>query len=158
MSLDLDLQIACNEQTPSQQQMQHWAEEAIENHREHAELSVRVVDDQEGATLNKQYRGKTGPTNVLSFPAELPEELKLPLLGDLAICAPVVVREAAEQNKLPEAHWAHMVIHGTLHLLGYDHIENCDALEMETLETRIMEQLGYDDPYQCNHSNHETRK
>lgn len=148
MSLDLDLQIACNEQPPSQQQMQHWAEQAMGNLRKHAELSVRIVDEQEGATLNQQYRGKTGPTNVLSFPAEFPEELEFPLLGDLAICAPVIVREAAEQHKLPEAHWAHMVIHGTLHLLGYDHIDDSDALEMETLETRIMQKLGYSDPYQ----------
>lgn len=156
MSLQLDLQTACTQPTPDLEKFQLWAEHALGDHREHAELSIRIVDEQEGSTLNQQYRGKTGPTNVLSFPAEIPEELGIPLLGDLAICAAVVEREAIEQNKPLDAHWAHMIIHGTLHLLGYDHINDDDAIEMETLETQLLQKLGYDDPYHSNETTNET--
>ena len=100
--------------------------------------------------LNKEYRGKDKPTNVLSFPfddmAGLPEE-ETRLLGDLVICAPVVRKEAKKQDKRPKDHWAHMVVHGTLHLLGYDHIEEAEASEMEALEARILEQFGIKNPY-----------
>ncbi len=109
---------------------------------------MRIVDEDESQQLNGQYRQKDKPTNVLSFPADLPEELQLPLLGDLVICAPVVAREAEDQNKALDAHWAHMLVHGTLHLLGYDHIDETDATEMEALETQIITELGFAPPYE----------
>ncbi len=112
-----------------------------------AELSVRIVDEAQMRELNGRYRHQPRPTNVLSFPAELPAELDLPLLGDIAVCAPVVLREAREQGKTAEAHWAHMLVHGTLHLLGYDHIREDEALAMEALETRLLTSLGYPAPY-----------
>ncbi len=113
------------------------------------ELSLRLVDEAESADLNQRYRGKAGPTNVLSFPFEPPPGARgRRYLGDLAICAPVVVREAAEQAKAPEAHWAHLVVHGVLHLLGYDHLDEAMALVMETLETRILGDLGFPPPYE----------
>src|SRR5690606_12322097 len=104
--------------------------------------------DEESQALNLLYRGKDKPTNVLSFPCELPAGVDLPVLGDLVICQPVVNLEAAEQNKASEAHWAHMVIHGTLHLLGYDHEDDEEARVMESLETQLLTQLGYPRPYE----------
>jgi probable rRNA maturation factor len=115
--------------------------------REQVEISVRLVGDAEMTRLNETYRGKKGATNVLSFPADLPPELELPLLGDIVICAPVVAAEAEQQGKSASAHWAHMIIHGTLHLLGYDHIEEDDANTMEALESAILGQLNYSCPY-----------
>jgi len=111
---------------------------------------VRLVDAPEMASLNKTYRGKDGPTNVLSFPADLPPDLDLPLLGDIVICAPVVAAEAREQHKSPDAHWAHMAVHGTLHLLGYDHLDENEAITMEALESAILADLHYPCPYQAN--------
>ena len=115
--------------------------------RKATELAIRIVDTQEGRTLNREYRSKDYATNVLSFPVELPPGVRLPLIGDLAICAPVVTREAAEQGKPARNHWAHMTVHGVLHLLGYDHIEDAEAEAMEALETRILAGLGIADPY-----------
>ncbi len=112
-----------------------------------AELSIRIVDEAEGAELNKRYRGKPEATNVLSFPADLPEIVPISLLGDIVICAPVVTREAREQGKNNQAHWTHMVVHGILHLLGYDHINNDDAEQMEAIETNIVIALGFPPPY-----------
>lgn len=112
------------------------------------EITIRVTDDDEAAQLNHQFRNKDYPTNVLSFPFESPVELPVQLLGDLIICKSVVEREAKEQHKSSIAHWTHMVIHGTLHLLGYDHIQDEDAIEMELLEKQIMASLGYSDPYE----------
>jgi len=132
---------------PSDDSIQAWVAAALTGRRDAAELTVRIVDEDESRQLNGRYRGKDKPTNVLSFPAELPEELDLPLLGDLVICAPVVAREAEQQRKTPSAHWAHMVVHGTLHLLGYDHIQDTDAEVMEKLETGLLAGLGYADPY-----------
>ena len=144
----IDIQIASDSQSlPSEQDFQHWAEAAVGSHRDEAEISLRIVDTEEGAELNQQWRQKQGPTNVLSFPSDLPAELELPLLGDLVACAPVVEREAGEQNKSLQAHWAHMIVHGTLHLLGYDHIDDNEAEEMEALETRVVKSLGFPDPY-----------
>lgn len=120
---------------------------ASENHRENIEVSIRIVDESESAELNQRYRNKKGPTNVLSFPVDLPESLNLPLLGDLVLCAPVVTQEAQEQGKTELAHWAHMVIHGTLHLLGYDHQADEDARVMESCEISIMKKLGFANPY-----------
>ena len=144
----LDLQIASkSKQLPPLQQLKHWAAAAVGKHKSQAEISLRIVDRDEGAQLNQQWRNKAGPTNVLSFPADLPIAIQSPLLGDLVICAPVVEQEAREQNKPLEAHWAHIMIHGTLHLMGYDHIDDQQASEMESLEKNIMASLGFHDPY-----------
>ena len=112
------------------------------------EISIRINDVAEMTELNTTYRRKTGPTNVLSFPVAVPQGVETDLLGDIAICAPVVAQEAAEQNKSKESHWAHMTVHGVLHLLGFDHIEEQEAETMEKLEVAIMAQLTYPDPYQ----------
>lgn len=111
------------------------------------EVVVRAEDAAGMARLNADFRGKEGPTNVLSFPADLPAGPWEPALGDLVVCPEVVAREAAEQGKAEEAHWAHMVVHGSLHLLGYDHQEAAEAEIMEDLERRILAELGYGDPY-----------
>ena len=134
---------------PSAASFRRWVEAALRGakRRKPAELAIRIVDPDEGRALNRDYRGKDYATNVLSFPVELPPGVTLPLIGDLAICAAVVLREAAEQGKLPRNHWAHLTIHGVLHLLGYDHIENGEAEAMEALETRILASLGIADPY-----------
>lgn len=146
--LELDLQIACDAANlPTEAQFSLWAKAALQGHRDEAELSIRLIDETESAELNMQYRQKSGPTNVLSFPADLPPELELPLLGDLAICKQVVEREAGEQHKACLDHWAHMVIHGTLHLLGYDHIDDDEAGEMEALEIALLNTLNISDPY-----------
>jgi len=126
-----------------------WAEAALAAAQEHAQkdLSIRLVDAAESRSLNHQYRAKDKPTNVLSFPCELPDDVDVPLLGDLVICVQVVISEAEEQGKTLESHWAHMVIHGTLHLLGFDHVNEQDAELMEALESKIMASLSYPDPY-----------
>jgi probable rRNA maturation factor len=115
--------------------------------RSDAEVSIRIVDSDEGRELNRVYRHKDYATNVLSFPAELPPRIKLPLLGDLVICAPVIAREALEQHKNLRDHYAHMTVHGALHLLGYDHLDDADAVKMEALERRVLSDLGIADPY-----------
>jgi probable rRNA maturation factor len=146
--LDLDLQVACEAgNLPSHTQFECWALTALDGHRDEAELSIRLIDIEESAELNLQYRQKNGPTNVLSFPADLPPELELPLLGDLAICKQVVEREATAQGKAYHDHWAHMVIHGTLHLLGYDHIDDDEAEIMEALEIALLKTLTISNPY-----------
>ncbi|TPG08734.1 rRNA maturation RNase YbeY [Rhodanobacter glycinis] len=134
---------------PASASFRRWVEAALHGarRRKPAELSIRIVDADEGRALNRDYRGKDYATNVLSFPAELPPGVALPLIGDLAICAPVVLREAAGQTKSPRDHWAHLTIHGVLHLLGHDHIEDGEANVMEALETRILAGLGIADPY-----------
>lgn len=145
----IDLQIACQhtDNLPTETQIQQWANSAIRPQTLEPEITIRIVDEAESHDLNLTYRGKDKPTNVLSFPFECPDEVELPLLGDLVICRQVVEREATEQGKPLEAHWAHMVVHGCLHLLGYDHIEDDEAEEMESLETEIMISLGFADPY-----------
>lgn len=132
---------------PTRKQFQRWVAAALNGQRDAAEVSIRIVGEAEGAELNRTWRHKDYATNVLSFPAELPPGIRSPLLGDLVICAPVVIREAAQQGKSPEAHWAHLVVHGTLHLLGYDHETGAEAEAMEALETRMLAGLGYPDPY-----------
>ena len=148
-SIFVDLQIATEnlEGLPTEDQIVQWATAAVQPEGDEVEMTVRIVDEAESHELNLTYRGKDRPTNVLSFPFECPDEVELPLLGDLVICRQVVEREAAEQEKPLSAHWAHMVVHGCLHLLGYDHIEDDEAEEMESLETQIMQGLGFDDPY-----------
>ena len=134
---------------PASASFVRWVAAALHGarRRKPTEVAVRIVDADEGRSLNRDYRGKDYATNVLSFPAELPPGVDLPLIGDLAICAPVVAREAAEQGKKPRDHWAHLTVHGTLHLLGYDHIQDAEAEAMEALETRILAGLGIADPY-----------
>jgi probable rRNA maturation factor len=134
---------------PDQPDLEAWVSHVLVRHagEDRHELTIRFVDEAESRILNRDYRGKDAPTNVLSFPFEGPPGIELPLLGDLVICHPVVIREALEQDKSPLAHYAHMVIHGTLHLLGHDHIETLDAEAMETLETEILAVLGIPDPY-----------
>ncbi|WP_127957733.1 rRNA maturation RNase YbeY [Serratia microhaemolytica] len=145
----LDLQLACHNRDglPSEACFQRWLTHLLPQFVDEAEVTIRLVDTEESQQLNFTYRGKNSPTNVLSFPFEAPAGIELPLLGDLVICRQVVEQEANEQQKSIEAHWAHMVVHGSLHLLGYDHIEDHQAEEMESLETEIMLQLGYPDPY-----------
>ncbi|GAA6943859.1 rRNA maturation RNase YbeY [Helicobacter pylori] len=145
----IDLQIACEQESglPTAEQIEQWATAAVQPQSDEVEMTVRIVDEAESHALNLNYRGKDRPTNVLSFPFECPDEVELPLLGDLVICRQVVEREAQEQDKPVMAHWAHMVVHGSLHLLGYDHIEDDEAEEMESLEAQIMTGLGFADPY-----------
>jgi probable rRNA maturation factor len=143
--IDLTLQRASTSAVPDSAAFRLWAEAALE--KPHAEVVIRIVDREESAALNSTYRGKTGPTNVLSFPFVVPEGVPNDLLGDLVICAPVVEREAAEQGKPVEAHWAHMVVHGMLHLQGYDHIEEAEAEIMENREIAILRGLGMENPY-----------
>lgn len=150
MTLDLDYQLAFegSEAIPGEPVVRRWLAAALAGRREEAEVTVRIVDEAESAELNSTYRKKQGPTNVLSFPFEAPPGVELPLLGDIVICAPVVAREAREQGKTPEAHWAHMVVHGAFHLLGYDHIEPAEAEAMEALEKAVLAGLGYPNPYE----------
>ena len=146
--ITLDLQIACeqSDDLPSQAQMLEWLTASLPANKE-TELTIRLVDEQESQQLNKEYRSKDAPTNVLSFPFESPIPMELPLLGDLIICKQVVETQANEQGKSKMAHWAHMVVHGCLHLLGYDHINKEDAQTMESREIAIMGQLGFANPY-----------
>lgn len=150
MNLLVEVQRASSTPVPSDKDIRHWILSALHGQTtlHEVEISVRLVDREEMSQLNETYRGKKGPTNVLSFPADLPPELALPLLGDIVICAPVVAAEAAEQGKSASAHWAHMTVHGTLHLLGYDHVEEEDAVSMEALESTILSQMDYDCPYE----------
>lgn len=148
IDLDLDLQIACEfDNLPSEAQFFLWAEKALVQFCETAEMTIRIATSDESRQLNHEYRGKDKPTNVLSFPFEAPPGIELPLLGDLIICPDVVLQESIEQEKTFHEHFAHMVVHGCLHLLGFDHINEQDALEMETLEKEILADLGISDPY-----------
>lgn len=148
MSIVLDLQIATTATNiPSEDALLRVLTAAISPFQDEAEVTIRIVDEAESQQLNFDYREKDKPTNVLSFPFQAPPGIELPLLGDLIICAQVVAREAEEQNKALEAHWAHMVVHGSLHLLGFDHINEADAEEMEAEEVQILHDLGYANPY-----------
>ncbi|HSC79348.1 MAG TPA: rRNA maturation RNase YbeY [Chitinolyticbacter sp.] len=134
---------------PGKAELKAWAEAALQPGVKLAEITVRFVDAEEGQQLNRDYRGRDYATNVLTFTfdEDMPDIPGLPLLGDLVLCAPVVEREAAEQGKSLLAHYCHMVVHGVLHLQGYDHLEDAEAEAMEALETQIVTTLGYDDPY-----------
>ena len=146
----LDLQIATddNQNLPTEEQITQWLNVILPQFMDNAEITIRIVDEQESQQLNNTYRHKDNPTNVLSFPFESPIEIEVPLLGDLIICKQVVEAEAKEQHKSLTAHWAHMIVHGCLHLLGYDHILDEEAEEMENIEIDIMQQLGFNNPYQ----------
>tara|TARA_R110002126_G_scaffold163110_4_gene311035 strand:- start:2341 stop:2802 length:462 start_codon:yes stop_codon:yes gene_type:complete len=148
MAIVLDLQLASSSTSlPSANELQRWLDAAITPFQTIAEVTVRIVDSAESQQLNLQYRGKDKPTNVLSFPFQAPAGIELPLLGDLVICAPVVQDEAAEQHKALNDHWAHMLVHGCLHLLGFDHINDDDAQEMEAEEIQILAGIGIKNPY-----------
>lgn len=148
MNITVEVQNASSvDSLPPQTDFECWVQAALTGRREQAEVVIRVVDEDESAELNLRYRNKRGATNVLSFPADLPPALALPLLGDLVICAGIVAREAMEQDKPLAAHWAHMVIHGTLHLIGYDHIDDTEADTMEALEIAILDGLQLPNPY-----------
>jgi probable rRNA maturation factor len=134
---------------PSNQLIREWVHTALTGRgRIHqAELNIRVVGTREASHLNRKWRGKVGPTNVLSFPANGLKDIVPGFLGDIVLCAPVIAREARQQGKSPAAHWAHMIIHGTLHLMGYDHIKPAEARKMERLEKKLLARLAIDDPY-----------
>lgn len=134
---------------PAKKLICHWAEQALATQDCKQEVTIRIVDIAEMTALNQDFRGKSGATNVLSFPADLPDAAKeaYPVLGDIVICADVVNREAAEQGKSEPSHWAHMVTHGVLHLLGHDHVNDDEAEIMESLEIKLMQQLGFSNPY-----------
>lgn len=148
MNLCLDIDNVSARNVPSDALLERWIRAALDTRRSDAEIALRIVDEAEIADLNREYRGKNYATNVLSFPADLPPELNLPHLGDIVVCAQIVEQEAAAQQKTPEAHWAHIVVHGTLHLLGYDHIDDDEADAMEQLEIDILRTLNYPNPYQ----------
>lgn len=145
----LDLQLACNDihGLPEENAFQYWVEATLSPFIIKLEVTIRIVDEAESRQLNMTYRGKDNPTNVLSFQFEAPPKVKLALLGDLVICRQVVEQEAKEQGKVLDAHWAHIVVHGLLHLVGYDHIQDKAAQNMEALETKILQKLGYPCPY-----------
>jgi probable rRNA maturation factor len=153
VSIELDLQNALEVgeqdkyQLPTTTNIEQWISATLANKCKNGQLTVRIVGEDESAHLNATYRHKQGPTNVLSFPFECPPGVPLPLLGDIVVCAPVVQREAREQGKEVNAHWAHMIIHGLLHLLGYDHGTDQEAAEMENLEVEILKRLDIANPY-----------
>jgi len=148
MKIRVDIQrVTEDTDIPDNRQIRKWVKTALSVYDKDAELTIRIVDEEEGAELNRKWRKKKGPTNVLSFSYADDNSNVNGLLGDIIICAPVIKREALEQKKPPESHWAHMVIHGTLHLLGYDHIKPEDAGKMENLEVRLLKSIGYANPY-----------
>ena len=150
MTIELDFQNQLPESSgyiPTEKQFTKWLDAAAVDVSNDSEVTVRIVDEAEMQSLNYTYRDKNCPTNVLSFPADLPEDIDLALLGDIVICGSVVNKEADQQSKTPEEHWAHMVIHGVLHLLGYDHIKDQEAELMESKEVEILQQLGFKNPY-----------
>ena len=144
----LDVQIIDKlAESPSKDQFQYWIDNTLSEYDRDTELVIRIVDEQDMANLNQQYRNKKGATNILSFPFEIPDGFELDLLGDLVICASIVEREAKQQHKELEAHWAHIVIHGVLHLLGFDHIGEDEAELMEAKEIKILQKINISNPY-----------
>lgn len=135
---------------PAKTQISKWVTQALAGRASKASVTIRIVKTDEMTTLNHTYRHKNKPTNVLSFPAALPNEIAAayPELGDIVICAEVVNREANEQHKSRESHWAHMVVHGIFHLLGYDHEKDEEARVMENMEIDVMHKLGFSNPYE----------
>jgi len=144
----VDVQFGLDESgLPTADEFMFWAVAALENIDTEFELSIRIVDEAEATQLNEKWRDMEGATNVLSFPTEITKEIQPRPLGDVVICAPIIAREAIEQEKPIADHWAHMVIHGTLHLLGYDHIETLEMKKMESLEIKLLNQLNINNPY-----------
>ncbi|MFA5983353.1 MAG: rRNA maturation RNase YbeY [Methylococcaceae bacterium] len=151
--LDIQTLIALDGQ-PNTKQMQLWVDAALVGYAKDAEIVIRIVDEIESAQLNQEYRHKSGATNILSFPFELPPGMNSldvgglqEVLGDLVICSPILVKEAQEQGKSLQDHWAHIIIHGVLHLLGYDHVEDNEAEVMEAMEIAILKTLNIGNPY-----------
>ena len=152
MPVEFEVQrVSTSASIPDNKQFELWADTALAGKGEDFSFGIRIVDEEEAQRFNREYRQKDYATNVLSFPSdlpeELPEELRKAQLGDLLICAPLVTREAVEQQRSEADHWAHLLVHGVLHLLGYDHEQADEADEMEFLETEILAKLGIDDPY-----------
>ncbi|MGH1470937.1 MAG: rRNA maturation RNase YbeY [Cellvibrionaceae bacterium] len=162
MNITVDIQVATkSDDSPEPEPIHSWIQSALEHPsvvsllpqqcvtlEKNIELSLRIVDRDESQNLNQQYRGKNKPTNILSFPSDLPEGLPFLHLGDLVVCAPVVKQESIDQQKKLQNHWAHMLIHGTLHLVGFDHVEDAQAEIMETLEIDILSTMNIPNPYQ----------
>lgn len=134
---------------PDEASFRAWVAAAVGRQRRAAEVSLRIVDAAEAQAINRQYRHRDYATNVLSFPADLPPDLGIPLIGDLVLCAPVIAAEAKAQGKPLFEHWAHLTVHGTLHLLGHDHETPAEARDMEALEIQVLESIGIQDPYQA---------
>lgn len=152
MKFTLALQVASRRRVPTRAAIRRWSRAALKNMRtRRMALGIRIVGEAESARLNRRYRGKQKSTNVLAFPFDAPAGLADHLLGDLVICAPVVNREAKAQEKPWEAHWAHMVVHGIMHLRGYDHQTRQEAAIMERKEAAILRGLGFSDPYVEDH-------
>lgn len=148
LDLTLEDRLETEQALPEGKLWRRWCQAALQRHHQHAQVSLLVVDEAEGRQLNHDYRGKDYATNVLSFALNEGDTVAgMPLFGDLVFCAPVVAREAAEQGKTLEAHYAHLTVHGMLHLQGFDHEQDDEAEVMEALETVILAKLGYDDPY-----------
>ena len=145
-NLNAEAPEAGDDDVPEPEEMQMWATAAYLKKAD-AVASMMVTTSEEIQQLNKQYRHKDTPTNVLSFPMQLPEEVGVHFLGDIALCASVIKQEAEQQSKEEQSHWAHMIVHGMLHLQGYDHVEDAEAEEMEKLEVGILNKLGFDNPY-----------
>lgn len=141
---------AAGEVFPDDAEIKRWVRRALDGKYDNAQLTVRMVGYEESQQLNETYRHRQGSTNVLSFPFEHPEMVEPRLLGDVVICVPLVVQEACDQGKDVMAHWAHLVVHGVLHLIGYDHNNAGEADVMEGLEKKIMMELHYPDPYADN--------
>lgn len=156
--MNITVQYAADKKlAPAKALICEWALQALAGNTDKTDVTIRIVDLDEMTELNQAYRHKKGPTNVLSFPAELPEEAanEFPILGDIVICAEVVNQEAVQQHKSPHSHWAHMVVHGIFHLLGYDHVKDDEAEEMERREIEVMQKLGFANPYKDGeHSSH----
>lgn len=151
MSYHIDIQNVSEQVPPvTDAVLRRWATLALQPYRHSAELTLRLVDTHEITQLNQLYRKMNHPTNVLAFPANYPShiELKCPLLGDVIICPDVLNAESIEQNKPLTAHWAHIVIHGVLHLLGYDHIKDDETIIMQAIEIKLLATLGFDNPYE----------
>ena len=147
----LDIQVVSqSKQLPDQEQFQYWVDAVLNDGSEDSELVIRIVDEAEMTQFNEQYRDKKGSTNILSFSFEVPEGVDSNLLGDILVCAPVVEKEAQDQHKELDHHWAHMIVHGVLHLLGYDHVDDQDAEEMEALEIKILKKIKIRNPYEEN--------
>ncbi len=150
MKFKVDFQKACAEETPSMEEFEKWIQstaKTIKYLKKQAAVNIRAVGEKEMFYLNSTFRKKAAITNVLSFPADLPKEIELNLLGDIAICAPVVQKEATKLGKLEKAHWAHLTVHGMLHLIGYDHISEKESVKMESIEISVLASLGISNPY-----------
>lgn len=133
---------------PDHQKFQYWVDTVLRDDSQNSEVVIRIVDEGEMIEFNEQYREKQGPTNILSFPFEAPDSVESSLLGDLLVCAPILENESELQNKKLEDHWAHMIIHGVLHLVGYDHMDDVEAEVMEALEINILKSININNPYE----------